>query len=354
MSGVKCNVTPHSKRAPGSRRDFPRQRANVRFTMGIGFICKVSDEGAKMDDTRSDAIRLTNLHVRYGRVHALDGLSLGARSGEIYGFLGRNGAGKTTTLRVLMGIVSAQQGEIELFGERVRKISVAMKRHIGYVSQEQTFYPWMSAKRLGRFVSAFYPTWDDLEYARLLEALDVPPDRRSVELSGGTRTKLALALALAPRPRLLLLDEPTTGLDPVARREFNDLVAAMSKDRGTTVFFSSHLVEDVESIATRVGIVQAGRMRIEGAVRDLRTRVRRLAGAALLEMSAEFTRVRGDVWQAEEEAWANMSWPEGTSCESLSLEDIFLAFARTDTPIATYREVGNADLVGNTDRPTAA
>jgi len=307
-----------------------------------------------MDDTPHDAIRLTNLQVRYGRVRALDGLSLSARAGEIYGFLGRNGAGKTTTLRVLMGIVSAQQGEIELFGERVKKISVAMKRDIGYVSQEQTFYPWMTAQRLGRFVSAFYSSWDNREYTRLLEALDVPPDRRSVELSGGTRTKLALALALAPRPRLLLLDEPTTGLDPVARREFNDLVATMSKERGTTAFFSSHLVEDVESIATRVGIVQAGRMRIEGEVRDLRARVRRVRCAAPIEMPAGFTRVRADVWQADEETWASALWPEGVSREVLSLEDIFLAFARTDTPVATYREVGNADLVGNTDRPTAA
>jgi ABC-2 type transport system ATP-binding protein len=280
----------------------------------------------------TDAIRLTDLHVRYGRVIALDGLTLSVGRGEIYGFLGRNGAGKTTTLRVLMGILSADSGTVELFGNRMTRVSVATKRGIGYVSQEQNFYPWMTPLQLGRFVAAFYPTWDDSEYARLLRVLDVPPSRRSGALSGGTRTKLALALALAPRPPLLLLDEPTSGLDPVARREFNDMVVSMAKERGTTVFLSSHLVDDVEDIATRVGIVQAGRTMIEGRVDELRERVRRVRSAAPLEPPPGFARVRGDVWQAEPALWSAASWPDGTTVEPQPLEEIFLAFARTDAP----------------------
>jgi ABC-2 type transport system ATP-binding protein len=281
------------------------------------------------------AIRLTDLTRSFGRVRALDGLSLTARSGEIYGFLGRNGAGKTTTLRILMGIMSAQSGEIEILGQRVEKISVALKRQIGYVSQEQAFYPWMTAQELGRFVGSFYSTWDAPEYARLLRLLDVPTERRSIELSGGTRTKLGLALALAPRPPLLLLDEPTTGLDPVARREFNEMVSAMVRERGTTVFVSSHLVDDIESTAARVGIIQAGRMCIEGAVIDLRARVRRVHSPIALDPPAGFTRVRGDVWQADAAVWVEAAWPEGTHIEQLSLEDVFLAFARTDALAAT-------------------
>lgn len=281
----------------------------------------------------NDAIRLTDLRVRYGRVRALDGLSLAVARGEIYGFLGRNGAGKTTTLRVLMGIVGADGGTIELFGRPMKRVSVATKRGIGYVSQEQNFYPWMTPAQLGRFVAAFYPTWDDVEYARLLRVLDVPPDRRSGTLSGGTRTKLGLALALAPRPPLLLLDEPTAGLDPVARREFNDLVASMAAERGTTVFLSSHLVDEVEGIATRVGIVQAGRMSIEGRVDELRERVRRVRSAVPLELPPGFTRVRADVWLADGTLWSTAVWPEGTSVEPLPLEEIFLAFARTDAPV---------------------
>ena len=281
----------------------------------------------------NDAIRLTDLRVRYGRVRALDGLSLTVARGEIYGFLGRNGAGKTTTLRVLMGIVGADGGTIELFGKPMQRVSVATKRGIGYVSQEQNFYPWMTPSQLGRFVAAFYPTWDDAEYTRLLRVLDVPADRRSGILSGGTRTKLGLALALAPRPPLLLLDEPTAGLDPVARREFNDMVASMAAEHGTTVFLSSHLVDEVEGIATRVGIVQAGRTSIEGRVDELRERVRRVRSAVPLELPPGFTRVRGDVWLADGALWSAASWPEGTSVEPLPLEEIFLAFARTDAPV---------------------
>jgi ABC-2 type transport system ATP-binding protein len=281
----------------------------------------------------SDAIRLTDLCVRYGRIRALDGLTLAVARGEIYGFLGRNGAGKTTTLRVLMGIVGADSGTIELFGEAMKRVSVATKRGIGYVSQEQNFYPWMTPLQLGRFVAAFYPTWDQGEYSRLLRVLDVPPDRRSGVLSGGTRTKLGLALALAPRPPLLLLDEPTAGLDPVARREFNDLVAKMAAERGTTVFLSSHLVDEVEGIATRVGIVQVGRTSIEGRVDELRERVRRVRSQTPFEPQPGFVHVRADVWQADGAAWGAAQWPEGTSVELLSLEGIFLAFARTDGPV---------------------
>ena len=198
------------------------------------------------------------------------------------------------------------------------------------MSQDQAFYPWMTAQQLGRFVASFYPTWDDAEFARLLETLDVPPDRRSGELSGGTRTKLGLALALAPRPALLLLDEPTTGLDPVARREFNDLLGAMVAERGTTAFFSSHLVDEVEDVATRVGIIQAGRMCIEGSVAELRARVRQVRSQTPLALPPGMRRVRGDVLAADPEVWMSAPLPEGASVELLSLEDIFLAFARSD------------------------
>jgi ABC-2 type transport system ATP-binding protein len=276
-----------------------------------------------------NAVRLTDLHVHYGRVRALDGLSLTVRCGEIYGFLGRNGAGKTTTLRVLMGILRPDGGSIELLGRALERVPVTMKRSIGYVSQEQNFYPWMTARRLGRFVASFYPTWEEKEFERLLRVLDVPPDQRSAELSGGTRTKLALALALAPRPPLLLLDEPTTGLDPVARSEFNDLVAAMAAERGTTVFFSSHLVDEVESIATCVGIIQAGRMCAEGRVESLRSCVRRVRWAEPMELPAGFSRVREDVWQADAALWDELAGLEAVSVERLSLQDVFLAYARS-------------------------
>jgi ABC-2 type transport system ATP-binding protein len=276
------------------------------------------------------AFHLENITRRFGKVLALDALSLTVRQGEVYGFLGRNGAGKTTALRILMGIIRPDEGHIELLGKRTKRVTVSLKQRIGYVSQEPMYYSWMTAEQLGRFVSSFYPTWDTREYCRLLDALDVPLDRRTAELSGGTRSKLGLALALAPRPELLLLDEPTAGLDPVARREFNDQLMLLQRERGTTVFFSSHLVGDVEQLAQRVGIVQAGQTRFEGDVVALRASVRRIITNPQAAPNDGFEQLRGDVYRATVSRWDSASWPDGTEIQQLSLEEIFLAFARTD------------------------
>jgi ABC-2 type transport system ATP-binding protein len=274
------------------------------------------------------AFVLEDVVYRFGSVRALDGLSLAVRQGEVYGFLGRNGAGKTTTLRLLMGILRPHGGRIELLGSRVSRVPVSLKRRIGYVSQEPTFYPWMNAKQLGAFVGSFYPAWDAAEFQRLLRLLDVPLDRRASELSGGTRSKLGLALSLAPRPDLLLLDEPTAGLDPVARAEFNDQLMVLQRERGTTVFFSSHLVGEVEKLAHRVGIVQAGRTCFEGSVVDLRDSVRRMALADDV-VPEGFERLRGDIYRADPDRWDHAE-SIGMPAEKVSLEEIFLAFARTD------------------------
>jgi ABC-2 type transport system ATP-binding protein len=277
-----------------------------------------------------NAVHLHDLIHRYGKVTALDGLSLSVRQGEMFGFLGRNGAGKTTTLKLLMGLLRPNSGDIEVLGERVRRMPVALKQRIGYVCQEPNFYPWMTAEQLGVFVGGFYPTWDAAEFQRLLRLLDVPRDRRASEMSGGTRTKLGLALALGPRPALLLLDEPTAGLDPVARREFNDQLQALQREQGTTVMFSSHLVGEVEQLAQRVGIVQAGRCCFEGEVTALRASVRRLVAPADHLPGEGFIRLRGDIWRAEPDLWEQAALSGSAAVTTLSLEDIFLAFARTD------------------------
>src|SRR6186713_1369196 len=169
-----------------------------------------------LPEERGIVLRTRGVRKRFGRTVALDGIDLSVREGEIYGFLGRNGAGKTTTIRALMGIVTPDAGEIELLGRSVRRVDVKTKQRIGYVSQEPHCYPWMTATALGRFVGGFYPTWDAAEYTRLLQVLELPANRRFSQLSGGMQMKLSLALALAHRPGLLILDEPTAGLDPVA------------------------------------------------------------------------------------------------------------------------------------------
>ncbi len=284
---------------------------------------------------RPPVLQVRGLRRSFGKLPAVNGVDLTAHEGEIYGFLGINGAGKTTTIRLIMGIIAAQSGEITLLNETTRRTSVAQKQRIGYVSQEQNFYPWMTCKALGRFVGSFYPTWDAAEFARLLAMFEIPESRRSSELSGGMRAKLALALAIAPRPALLILDEPTAGLDPLARREFMQIIVAQAREHRRTTFFSSHLIDEVERCADRVGIIHQGRMRFEGSLVELRARVRRVTAAANTPLSlpapAEIWRdeellgVRSVIANAEPEIWE--AWPnaEANTITPLTLEEIFIA-----------------------------
>ena len=227
-------------------------------------------------DADWSVLRLVDLHKRYGRVPALNGLTLRVDRGQVYGFLGRNGAGKSTALRVIMGITRPERGTVTLFGAPAKPSDVRPRMRIGYVAQEQHFYDWMTPERLGKFVGAFYPTWDDARYRDLLRRFDVP-QRKSGTFSGGMKVKLALALALAHRPELLVLDEPTAGLDAVVRREFVEILRELAQSGEQTTLFSSHLIDEVEAVASRVGIVEDGRMRYEGSLPDLAGRVRVLS-----------------------------------------------------------------------------
>jgi ABC-2 type transport system ATP-binding protein len=299
-------------------------------------------------------------------VRAVEGLDLSVHAGEIYGFLGVNGAGKTTTIRMLIGIIKPDAGSIELLGQRTHRTTIRQKQNIGYVSQEQTFYPWMTCRGLGRFVGGLYPTWDAAEFDRLLHVLELPPDRKASQLSGGMRVKLALALALAPRPALLILDEPTSGLDPVARREFLDMIHRQARQHCRTTFFSSHLTNEVERVADRVGIIHRGQMRYEGDLETLRASVRRVrlsctppaplaptdpppdpalppvippSPAAAFTLPSEFEMLRdetGDglrtlVLKAPPAAWETFQ-PAEAEVSQLSLEDIFIALVANSAP----------------------
>jgi ABC-2 type transport system ATP-binding protein len=294
-------------------------------------------------------LELRHLVKRYGRVEALSDLGLVVNEGEIYGFLGRNGAGKSTAIRVIMGITPATGGDVRLFGADGRADVIRLRQRIGYVAQEQNFYGWMTPEQLGRFLRGFYPTWDDAEYAGLIRRLELPPRRATQTFSGGMKVKLALALALAHRPELLVLDEPTAGLDPVARREFLELVRAQAGVGRRTTFFSTHLVDEVEGAAQRVGIVDAGRTLFEGTVAELGARVRRLRSTVPQspppapgggDWSAWLRVLRDEVRDGQRilaveaiapgafEAFEAAAGPAGWVVEPLSLEEVFIEMVR--------------------------
>jgi ABC-2 type transport system ATP-binding protein len=233
------------------------------------------------------AVATFELTKRYGRhVLAVDGVSLRVARGEIYGFLGLNGAGKSTTIRMLLGMVAPTAGHAELFGEVVRAEAPAIWRRVGHLVESATAYPELTVRDNLDVARRLQGLADRGAVARMIErlALTEYADRRAGALSQGNLQRLALGRALLHRPELLVLDEPANGLDPAGVIEVRELLRELARERGVTVFMSSHILGEVDRLATRIGIVHRGQLveeldsealkrhrdvRLEVGVRDL-------------------------------------------------------------------------------------
>jgi ABC-2 type transport system ATP-binding protein len=222
-------------------------------------------------------IETAGVRKAYGQVQALAGLDLRVPRGAICGLLGRNGAGKTTTIKVLLGMVRPTAGQAKVFGLAAddRAASVAIRSRTAFVSEDKELYRGMSVAMLIRFTSSFYPRWRADLASRYLKLLELPPDALVKHLSRGMRTKCALLLALSSGGELLILDEPMSGLDPAAAEQILQLLVKHAGGEGASVLFSSHQLADVEQIADHVAIVDRGRVVVDGALDDLRTRYSR-------------------------------------------------------------------------------
>ncbi|MDP2872248.1 MAG: ABC transporter ATP-binding protein [Bacillota bacterium] len=206
------------------------------------------------------AIETRGLVKRYGEALAVDHLDLQVRCGEVFGLVGPNGAGKTTTIRILVGLSEPSAGDVRLFGQPLAGSGPALRAKVGYVGEEQAVYPYMRVSEAMDFLRAFYPRWDQDLALRIADVFRLPLRQRAGELSKGMRVQLALVLALAPRPPLLILDEPTAGLDPIARRDFLSTVLGEAVGPDQSVLMSSHNLTEVERVVDRVGIIVHGRM----------------------------------------------------------------------------------------------
>jgi ABC-2 type transport system ATP-binding protein len=223
-------------------------------------------------------IDVAGLRKDYGPIAAVRGLDLQVPRGSIFGFLGRNGAGKTTTIKVLLGMARPTGGTARVFGlaADTPDASVEIRRRTGFVSEDKELYDYMTVDEIVRFTAGFYPRWRrDLE-ARYLRALELPAPAKVKTLSRGTRTKLALLLALCRGAELLVLDEPTAGLDPAMTEEVLQALVGHAAREGMTIFFSSHQIAEVEQIADAVAIIDRGRTVVSGALDDLRENFRRV------------------------------------------------------------------------------
>jgi ABC-2 type transport system ATP-binding protein len=209
---------------------------------------------------------------------ALHGLDLRVPTGSVFGFLGRNGAGKTTTIKTLMGLLRSDSGTARVFGIQVTDAdrSIEVRRRIGFVTEDKELYPYMTVEQVIRFTRPFFPKWrHDLE-RRYLEMFELPPKRKIPDLSKGMRSKLMLLLAISRGAELLILDEPTDGLDPAATEEVLRELVDIAASEGTTMFFSSHQLAEVELIADHIGIIDQGKMMVSGSLDEMKAQYQRL------------------------------------------------------------------------------
>jgi ABC-2 type transport system ATP-binding protein len=288
------------------------------------------------------AIDSKDLTKTYGSIRAVGGINLSVSRGAIYGFLGRNGAGKTTTIKMLLGLTRPTSGAAHVFGMDVSAELMAILQRTAFVSEKKTLYPSLTATELVRFSRGFYPTWSDSaaeKYARLLE---IPMKQRFEKLSNGNQTKVWLLLALSQGADLLILDEPTTALDPVSVDQLLHVLAEDGLDRGCTIFFSSHQLEEVERVAEYVGIIDHGKLLMESQLDDIKSEFRLITAAGnslpaqtssqVLSVAVEGNFYRYVITRDAESFAAGLSQNGAsiTNIAPLSLREIFLQLVRKE------------------------
>jgi ABC-2 type transport system ATP-binding protein len=299
-----------------------------------------------------NAIQVAGLVKTFGAARALDGLDLAVRQGEVHGFLGPNGAGKTTTLRVLLGMLRADAGDVRLLGGDPWADGVALHRRLAYVPGDVTLWPGLTGGEVIDLLGRLRGGLDRGRRAELLERFELDPRKKSRDYSKGNRQKVALVAALASDVELLLLDEPTSGLDPLMEEVFRQVVGDEAR-RGRTVLLSSHILSEVEALCDRVSIVRQGRTVETGTLEELRHLTRTsisaelarepngLAGlAGVHDLRAEGTRVRFQVDHAELDAVLHVLTSFGVrSLESRppTLEELFLRHYESAEPVGASR-----------------
>jgi ABC-2 type transport system ATP-binding protein len=210
----------------------------------------------------------------FGSRKAVDGVTMSVPRGSVFAFLGRNGSGKTTTIRMLLGLLEPTRGSSTVLGHDSQRLPPEARARIGYMSESHTLYNWMTVRQCGEYQAQFYPRWNERIFQAVVGHFSLDPRAKAAQLSRGERAGLSLAMTLAPEPELLMLDDPALGLDPVARRSLLESMIYVTRDQGRTIFFSSHLLEDVERVADHMAILTGSVLRACCPVETFRSHVR--------------------------------------------------------------------------------
>jgi ABC-2 type transport system ATP-binding protein len=283
------------------------------------------------------AIEMQAVEKSFGRNQVLRGLSLQVKQGSTFAFLGRNAAGKTTAIRMLLGLLHRDDGAIRVLSLDPSREPLTLRARIGYLAEDQTMYGWMRVNEILRFAAPFYPTWDHDLALRYVRDFDLPLKTKIKHLSKGQNVRLGLVLALAHRPELVILDDPALGLDPIMRKQFNRDLITHLQGEGRTVFYSSHLLYEVEPVADEVAILHDGCIVRQTDTESLRQQVRQFilsraawetyhADLQLLDLRAEGDRVAVTVENAAQVE--QLLAREGVEHRTvdLNLDEIFEAY----------------------------
>lgn len=292
------------------------------------------------------ALSMSHVTKRFGQHTALDDVSLEVPRGVVFALLGENGAGKTTSIKLLLGLVEANEGSLDVLGLDSRQHGAEVRRRVGYVPERPALYEWMTAAEIGWFTGGFYPAGFEHEYRKLLEQFDVPTGRKINQMSKGMRAKVALSLALAHQPELLILDEPTSGLDTLVRREFLESMVDIAA-AGRTVLLSSHLIGEVERVADYVAIMREGKLLIVESLDTLKCQTRELTitvaagspGLPVLPGQVLSSRRRSRQWQvlvrnlseSDIEAIRERDAVVAVEARTPGLEEIFVGYMLGDS-----------------------
>ena len=283
-------------------------------------------------------LQARGISKRYDGRPVLNAVDFTLPEGAVLGLIGRNGAGKSTLIRALMGLIEVDAGSATVLGEPALAMGDRVKEQLGYVPQQPDALGWLRIDEMFALLSGFYPRWDQAFVDSQLERARLPRDRALAKLSPGERQQVALIRALAVRPRLLVLDEPAAALDPVARRELLREIALRAGESGTSVLFSTHIVSDLERVASHVAFLHEGRLLLQAPLDDLKERYARL----WLPGTASPPRIAGEISRRPQQAFGGWSlvvqqrdgrWPEGAHqsgarIEALGLEDLFVEIAQ--------------------------
>ena len=301
-----------------------------------------SDSEHRRRSESENVVEISNLTRKFGSKIALDNVTLNIPQGVVIGLVGLNGAGKTTLIKHILGLYRAQSGTVSVFGRDPSRNPEKSLVQVGCLTEEDTLPGWMKVWQIHRFASAFYPGWDHDYANELIDTFKLEANKRIKQMSKGQRARVGLTLALAHRPKLLVLDEPSSGLDPVVRNDILGAIIRTIADQGNTVLFSSHLLDEVQRLSDTVGVIREGKLVEFGALDEMQTKYQRVRVRTKdtnsppdLSPLGEWSR-HGDEWTAildvrEEELDSTFAFldAEIVRSESVSLNEWFVDSSRT-------------------------